>query len=139
MNFRKKIFLYKVKATTLFELMVVMLILGILASYAVPEFTPLISKAKSQEAKAQLKFISNLEKQYFFINSKYSIDLDEIDFIEPKSVKDGGTANYQYEIIEASTTNFTARAEAVVDFDGDGVFNVWEINQDGAPKEVVKD
>ena len=25
------------------------------------------------------------------------------------------------------------------DFDGDGTFNVWEISEDGTPKEVIKD
>jgi type IV pilus assembly protein PilE len=63
----------------------------------------------------------------------------ELDFEAPQTVNDGGTANYIYEIIEASTVNFKARAEAIVDFDGDGVFNVWVIDENGNPKEIVKD
>lgn len=34
---------------------------------------------------------------------------------------------------------FRATATAVVDFDGDGTYNVWEINQDKELKETVKD
>lgn len=117
----------------------VLAIIGILLLLALPTFMPLITKTKAQEAKIQLKYIANLQTQYRYLHSKYTSTLDEIDFEAPKTVKQGGTANYQYTIVEASTGTFKARAEAIVDFDGDGVFNVWEIDENGNPKEVVKD
>lgn len=117
----------------------VMAIIGILLLLALPTFMPLISKTKAQEAKIQLKYISNLQTQYRYINSKYSIDFNDIDFEAPRTVNEGGTANYRYEIIEANGGNFKVRAEAIVDFDGDGVFNVWMIDENGNPKETVKD
>ena len=126
-------------AFTLNEMLLVLAIIGILLLLAIPVFMPLISKTKAQEAKIQLKYISNLETQYRYINSKYSMEFNEIDFEAPKTVNQGGTANYQYEILESSMTSFKARAEAVVDFDGDGVFNVWEIDENGNPKEIIKD
>lgn len=139
MIFKKNRFRKKLKAFTLAEALMVMAIIGILMLIALPQFMPLISKAKSQEAKIQLKFISNLQTQYRYINSKYSMEFNEIDFEAPKSLNDGGTANYHYEILEASGSSFRARAEAVVDFDGDGTYNVWEIDQNGAPIEIIKD
>lgn len=117
----------------------VLAIIGILLLLALPTFMPLISKTKAQEAKIQLKYISNLQTQYRYLNSKYTMEFNELDFETPKTVNEGGTANYRYEVIEASTGNFKARAEAIVDFDGDGVFNVWEIDENGNPKEVTKD
>lgn len=48
-------------------------------------------------------------------------------------------ANYRIEIVEAGETGFKAQAISVVDFDKDGQFNVWEIDQDKKLKEVVKD
>lgn len=54
-------------------------------------------------------------------------------------VTDGGHANYRIEIVEASEHGFTATATAVVDFDGDGEYNVWEIDQDKNLRETVKD
>lgn len=131
--------IYKLKAFNLQEMLLVLAIIGILLLIALPNFLPLIAQTKAQEAKIQLKTINNMQTQYRYLNSKYSLDFTEINYEAPVTVKNGGTANYSYEIIEASTSNFKARATAVVDFDGDGVFNVWEIDQNGSPKQIIKD
>jgi type IV pilus assembly protein PilE len=131
--------LKKSKAYTLQEMLLVLAILGILIALALPLFLPLIAKTKSAEAQTQLKYISNLQTQYRYLNSKYSMEFNDIDFIAPKTVNNGGTANYRYEVITSSANSFKARAEAVVDFDGDGIFNVWEIDENGKPIEVIKD
>ncbi|SRX52230.1 prepilin-type N-terminal cleavage/methylation domain-containing protein [Aequorivita sp. CIP111184] len=129
----------RINAFTLNEMLLVLAIIGILLLLALPTFMPLISKTKAQEAKIQLKYIANLQTQYRYLNSKYTMEFNELDFEAPKTVNEGGTANYRYEVIEATTGNFKARAEAIVDFDGDGIFNVWEIDENGNPKEVTKD
>ena len=129
----------RLRAFTLTELLVVLVIIGILVLLAMPNLMPLISKAKSTEAQLQLKQIHTLEKTFFYMHSKYSEDLATIDFEQSKLITDGGQANYQVEIVEAGITNFLARATAVVDFDGDGVLSVWEIDQDNMLREVTKD
>lgn len=132
-------FLRKVNAFNLQELLVVLVIIGILILLALPNLMPMISRAKAIEAQSQLTSLHGSERTYFYMYSKYSNDLNAIDFIPPKTVKEGGRANYIYEIIEATNTTFKAKATAITDFDGDGVFNVWEIDQDQNLKEVVKD
>lgn len=131
----------KVKAYTLTEILVVLVIIGILVLLALPNLLPLITKAKSTEAKVQLEHVATLQKSYFFEKSKYSADLAEIGFIQEKLTTDGkdGRANYKIEIVRATNNAFLARATAVTDFDGDGTFNVWEIDQDKNLKEVVAD
>ncbi|MCR5496785.1 MAG: prepilin-type N-terminal cleavage/methylation domain-containing protein [Paludibacteraceae bacterium] len=131
--------LKRVPGFSLPELLIVLVIIGILVLLALPNLMPLISKTKATEAQLQLGHLHTLEKTYFYMYSKYSSDLDEIGFEQEKLVTDGGKANYQIEITNAGATSFSARATAVVDFDGDGVLNVWEIDQDKNLKEVVKD
>lgn len=129
----------KLSSFNLQEMLIVLAIIGILLLIALPNLMPLITKAKSVEAQTQLKAIFNGQKQYYFMYSKYSSDFNEIDFEVPKTVKENGTANYTYEVIETSDNNFKARATAVTDFNSNGIFNVWEIDQEGNPKQVTND
>jgi len=129
----------KVNAYNLQELLVVLVIIGILILIAMPSFMGVINKAKSIEAQQSLKTIQNLQKSYFYLNNMYALDFNAIDFIPPKKSTEGGTANYSYEITQATTSSFKARAVSLFDADGDGLKSTWEINQDGKPIEILKD
>ena len=129
----------RLKAFTLSELLVVLVIVGILILLALPNLMPLISKAKSTEAQLQLEHLYTLEKNYFYMYSKYSSSFDDIGFEHEKLITNGGNANYRIEIIEATTSGFKAKAIAVVDFDGDRTYNEWEIDQEKKLREVTKD
>ncbi|MCC6459491.1 MAG: prepilin-type N-terminal cleavage/methylation domain-containing protein [Saprospiraceae bacterium] len=128
-----------VRAFTLTELLVVLVIIGILMLIALPNLMPLISKTHSLEAQQALTTLQKLQKSYHQMHVKYTEELLELGFEPEKTVEEGGNAKYTIEITSASPTGFTARARAVVDFDQDGTFNEWEISQDGALHEVVKD
>ncbi|MBR8534951.1 prepilin-type N-terminal cleavage/methylation domain-containing protein [Carboxylicivirga sediminis] len=129
----------QVKGFTLPEVLVVLVIIGILLLIALPNLMPLISKAKSQEAQLQLNHLHSLQKTHFYMHSKYNEELSAVDFEQELLVSDGGKANYRIEVVEVGPNTFKARATAVVDFDGDGVFNIWEIDQDKNLVEVTKD
>ncbi len=131
----------RLKAYTLTEILVVLVIIGILVLLALPILLPVITKAKATEAKIQLGFVQMQEKNYFYEHSRYSKDLTEIGYEQNKLVTDSkdGHANYRIEITNVTATGFTARATSVVDFNGNGVFNVWEIDQDKNLKEVTPD
>jgi type IV pilus assembly protein PilE len=124
---------------TLTELLVVLIIIGILVLLALPNLMPLISRAKSTEAQLQLSHLHMLERTYFYLHSKYSDNFEEIGFEQEKLTTEGGNANYLIEIVEATSSTFKAKATAVADFDGDGKFNVWEVDENKELKEVTKD
>ena len=129
----------RLRAFSLPELLVVLVIIGILVLIALPNLMPLISRAKATEAQQQLTFLHTLQKSNFYTYSRYSASLEELGFEQQGLVTAGGRANCLIEIVEATEHGFRATATAVVDFDGDGTYNVWEINQDKELKETVKD
>jgi type IV pilus assembly protein PilE len=129
----------KLPAYNLQELLVVLVIIGILILIAMPNFTGVINNAKSIEAQNNLKAIESFQSSYRFMHSTYAKDLDKIDFIPPKTPAQGGNAYFVYEIVQATKNSFIAKATAIEDYDGDGVKNVWQINQDKQLVEVTKD
>src|SRR5438105_519655 len=136
---RIKILFKKLDAFTLAEIMVVLCIIGFLVTMALPTLMPMISKTKALEAQLQLKHVLQLEKTYFYMNSKYSSNLQEIGYEQPPLVSEDGTANYKIEISEANNKSFLAKATAVTDFDSDGTINVWQVDQANKIKEVTPD
>jgi len=135
------VFTRRVSGFTLSELLVVLVIIGILVLMSLPVLMPLISRTRSIEAKQGLKHLQTLEKTYFYEYAKYSTELSKIGFEQEKLVSEGedGKANYRFEVISADTKSFVARATAVVDFDADGNFNVWEIDEKSNLKEIAED
>ena len=127
------------KAFTLNELLIVLVIIGILSLLALPKLMNLVSEARSTEAELQLRHLHMLQDRYFKKHAKYSNSLDDVGFEQQKLATEGGGAHYIVEIVEASNTSFRAKATAVTDFDGDGEMNVWEVDQDMQMEEIVKD
>lgn len=135
----KNIVFRKTDAFNLQELLVVLVIIGILILIALPNLMPLITRAKKIEAQTQLKHLYSMQRDYFYMHSKYSNDVNSVDFIPPKTINQGGTGNYNYEITQATNNSFKAKAIAITDFDGDGILNIWEIDHNNNLVEVVKD
>lgn len=65
--------------------------------------------------------------------------LSDIGFKQTKLVNDGGQARYRLEIVSADMKSFVAQAVATVDFDEDGNYNVWTVDETGAIREKVPD
>jgi len=129
----------RLKAFSLAEILIVLAIMGILLMLVIPNQSGIATRTKSMEAQQELRMIHNLQYAYFLQYSKYSLDGKEINYIPHKLITEGGTALYRISIIEASPSGFKAKAEAVQDFNGDGKYNIWEIDQEGQPKETQVD
>ncbi|WP_428741585.1 prepilin-type N-terminal cleavage/methylation domain-containing protein [Tenacibaculum sp.] len=129
----------RLKAYSLSEILVVLAIIGILILLVMPSQTAVISQAKSLEAQNMLAHLHGLQKNYFYRHSKYADNFEDLGFEQEKTIEENGQAVYLITIEEASSNSFVAKARALADFDGDGVFNEWQIDEKRNLKETVKD
>jgi len=68
-----------VKAFTLIELLVVVLIIGILAAVAVPQYQKAVWKSRTAQLYAAVKAIATAQEIYFMANGTYATRFDELD------------------------------------------------------------
>ena len=71
---------------TLIELLVVVLIIGILAAIALPQYEKAVEKSRLAEAKIILRHIANAQKAYYMANGEYAVRLDVLGIDIPGTV-----------------------------------------------------
>ena len=78
---------------TLIELLVVVLIIGILAAVAVPQYQKAIEKSRITEAIVNLRAIANANQVYYLANGEYATkdDMDKLDVDIPGTIYEGSS------------------------------------------------
>ena len=76
-----------VQAFTLIELLVVVLIIGILAAVALPQYQMVVEKSKVTQLFALLKPIAEAEERYYLANGSYTYGLADLDVGMPADVE----------------------------------------------------
>ncbi len=66
------------RAFTLIELLVVVLIIGILASIALPQYQKAVEKSKAAQALAMLKTVYDAAEAYYSANGTHATSFDEL-------------------------------------------------------------
>ena len=64
---------------TLIELLVVVLIIGILAAVALPQYQKAVEKSKSAQALAMLKSMVQSQESYFLANNEFANEFEQLD------------------------------------------------------------
>ena len=124
---------------SLTELLIVLAIIGILIMIAVPLYQNVTTRAKTTEAKTQLAFLHTLQRVYQMEHDTYTTNFEALGFEHEKMITEGGKARYIIEIENAGPTGYVATATSIIDFDNDGVFNKWQVDQDGNVEQVIPD
>jgi prepilin-type N-terminal cleavage/methylation domain-containing protein len=92
------------KGFTLIEVMVVILIIGILGSLAMPQYTKFVEKAKITEAKSFLATLKTAQNIYYTENDSYAIDLNDLAIDIPENSK---FFTYSEDLTDASATVYS--------------------------------
>ena len=99
----------KMRGVTLVELMIVVIILGILAAIAYPNYRDAAARAKRNEAKAALLMIATNQERFYLNNNTYTNDMTRLGFpVSDNFVTDSGS--YTIDVAGANANNFTATA-----------------------------
>ncbi len=146
--------LRKVKGFTLIELLVVVLIIGVLAAIALPQYHLAVEKSRVNALLPVLKSIDSAQKIYFLNNGIYTISFSDLEISMPPggTLTTSGTSesiNYsKYRcLLRYGTANipssyssycFTPRGTSIEKYYDRSVFLCWAAQTDELQNRICK-
>lgn len=107
--------MYKNQGFTLIELLVVVLIIGILAAVALPQYTKAVEKSRAAEAKNLLSSLTTAEQSFYLARGTFTNDLSALDIQLPgvgsAQTSAVNTKNFKIMIAEPNYTTLTLLGE----------------------------
>ena len=98
-----------VRGLTLIELMIVIVVVGILASIAYPSYREFAARATRNEARAALLKAATNQERHYLQNNQFSVDLNQLGFSSSPYTSD--TGSYVISVTAPNpASNFTVTA-----------------------------
>jgi type IV pilus assembly protein PilE len=101
--------MHTMRGITLIELMIVVVIIGIMAVVAYPNYRDFAARAKRNEAKAALLKIATNQERFYLQNNTYTCDMTRLGFpVANTFVTESRT--YTVDVTACNADNFAAQA-----------------------------
>ena len=113
---------YSVKGFTLIELMIVVAVVALLASVALPAYTSQMEKSRRAEGQALLLEVMNAQEKYRNVNYTYTNDLTDLGYAASTVASDNGFYTVSAAACNSDITScieLTADAGTAQNDDGD--------------------
>lgn len=119
------------RGVTLIELMVVIVIVGILAAIAYPNYRSYVERSKRTEARAALLQIATNQERHYLNFNEYTENMELLGFSADPFITDSGA--YRVDVVDGSADadTFTARATYLDGGDEAGKCETFTINAAG--------
>lgn len=119
-------FVHRMRGITLIELMIVVVIIGIMAVIAYPNYREFVARAKRNEAKAALLQIATNQERFYLNNNEYTCDMTQLGFAGAGPVQsESGT--YTVDVTLCDANNFIAIADYNPSDVEEGKCNLFQI------------
>ena len=110
---------YNKQAFTLIELLVVVLIIGILAAVALPQYRKAVDKSRYSQMISTARSITNAQEAFYLANGRYATDFDELDVSISKDLPTKEIEGANRFFIGSAGFMTHARYTSSIYFDGD--------------------
>lgn len=126
---------------TLIEIMIVVVIIGLLAAFALPAYQSYVLKSRRADAKNAVLDMASRQERYFSINNKYSATASDLGYSAlPLDINSSGTSYYSLSVT-ASTgpAGFVAKATPTGVQQKDTECYTYQVDQTGTQSTLKSD